>query len=562
MYAVNKRSLFFAGMIFLWAWVEPLFPQSLCDQVQELLRHRIEEAGIPPSISVEEDRVHASLVLLHFYERRGFWPAWSGEKGLLPNVEILLRGIRKSEQEGLRPSDYHLEMIERILKKVKEDPDPHRLVDLDLLLTDAFLLYGSHLYSGRIHPETLDSDWTADRGEGDFAEVLETALDLDRMEETLRSLMPFQPGYWRLREVLAWYREIREKGGWGEVRFGQILLKGDWGERVLALRSRLLLSGDLEQEYNREEVCHVNDDLFDERLKEAVQRFQKRHGLTATGVVDSMTLVLLNIPVEAWIRQIELNLERWRWLPQDLGRRSVLVNIANYELDLLEDGRSSMRMRVVVGKPYRSTPVFSDEITHLVLNPYWSVPPTIAVEDILPIVQKKPEYLIEEKIKVLEGWGRETREVDPTTVSWKEVTPKNFRYRFLQEPGPRNRMGRIKFMFPNKYDIYLHDGPYQSLYLLSQRPFSSGCIRIEKPIEMALFLLKGDPQWDRESLLAEIEKAEEETVRLLEPVPIHVVYWTIWAEGDGTVQFRRNIYGRDEELDLALQVPPPSLRSY
>lgn len=549
-------------IILLWIWANPALSQALCDQVQELLRNRIEASGIPPSLSVEEENVRATRILHQFYERRAYWPAWCGEKGLLPSANVLLKGIRGATQEGLRPSDYHLEKIERLLREVEEVLDPHLLVNLELLLTDAFLLYGSHLQFGRVNPETMVSEWSANGREEDFAKILEMALDSNRIEETLRSLLPFQPGYWRLRETLAWYREIRARGGWKEVASGQSLIKGDWGERVVSLRARLVLSGDLVQQHNMEEVNKVNDDLFDEDLEWAVRRFRSRHGLGFSGVVDSLTFVMLNFPVEVWIRQIELNMERWRWLPQDLGKRSVLVNIANYQLDAVDEGKTVLSMRVVVGKPYRRTPVFSDEITHLVLNPFWSVPQTIAVEDILPIVQKNPEYLIKEKIKVLQGWGKGVKEVDPITYDWREVTPENFRVRFLQEPGPKNRMGRIKFLFPNKYDIYLHDGPYKDLYLLSQRPFSSGCIRVEKPIELAVFLMKGDPQWTSESLSSEIEKGKEETVKLPEPVPIHLLYWTIWTEEDGTIQFRRDIYGRDEELDLALQEPPPSILSY
>jgi len=277
-----------------------------------------------------------------------------------------------------------------------------------------------------------------------------------------------------------------------------------------------------------------------------------RHGLDVDGVVGSATLDALNVPVEKRVRQLIVNMERWRWLPQDLGKRYILVNIADFELDVVENSQPLMTMRVIVGRDYRRTPVFSDNMTYLVLSPYWHVPTAIAVQDILPKIQQEPGYLAKQNIRVFRGWGAETREIDPRTVNWSHVTAANFSYRLRQEPGPMNALGRVKFMFPNKFNVYLHDTPAQELFAKPERTFSSGCIRIEKPIELAEYLLQSDAKWTREKILAVADKRIEQTVRLPEPMPIHLLYWTAWADEDRTVQFRADVYARDGKLYEAL----------
>lgn len=215
-------------------------------------------------------------------------------------------------------------------------------------------------------------------------------------------------------------------------------------------------------------------------------------------------------------------------------------------------------MKVVAGRDYRRTPVFSDKMTYLVLCPYWQVPTGITVKDILPEIRKDPGYLTQKNIKVFQGWGADAREIDPQTVDWSQITAKTFNYRFRQEPGPNNALGRVKFMFPNKFNVYLHDTPSRELFEKTKRAFSSGCIRIEKAIEMAEYVLRGDPKWRRETILAAIEKWTELTVRLPEPIPVHILYWTAWANEDGSIQFRHDIYGRDVLLGEALKEKPPA----
>lgn len=540
---------------------ESAAPSESLQQVEpldEFLRDRIEAAGVPPQIAVGNELILASAVLPLFYERRAYAPAWCHNGGLQPQADALIEAIRGADQEGLNPSDYHLGKIESLLESVyqqqaeKKPLDSHQLVDLDLLLTDAFFVYGSHLLAGKINPETIDSEWFADRRDLDLAAHLQTALEKNQIEEALRNLLPPQPGYARLRKALARYRDIAANGGWPMVSDGPKLQRDDSGERVLALRRRLIAAGDLDP------AAGDSLDLFDGAVEEALRKFQQRHGLDVDGVVGAATLANLNVPVKERIRQVILNMERWRWLPQDLGQRHILVNIANFELDVFESGQIVLMMRVMVGRDYRRTPVFSDTMTYLVLSPYWHVPPGIAVRDILPAVKKDPGYLAKQNMKVFQGWGAEAKAIDPTTIDWHKITARNFNYRFRQDPGPINALGRVKFMFPNRFNVYLHDTPSRELFTRTERAFSSGCIRVEKPIELAEYVLRGDPKWTRASIEAAIKTWREQTVRLPEPIPIHLLYWTAWANDDGSINFRRDIYGRDKRLEEALLKKPPS----
>ena len=521
------------------------------------MRTRIEATGIPPKITVKDDLIHASLTLPLFYERRVYQPAWSGDEGPLSHVNSLVQAIQDAHLEGLRAEDYHLDKILAILDMVRKDLkkqkplDSGTLTDLDLLCTDAFLIYSSHLLSGRVNPVTIHVEWNAKRREADLAKVLEEALQKKQIIASLQSLVE-HPGYIRLRQTLAHYRKIEALGGYTLVPSGSKMQKGNRDERVKELRKRLIASGDLFSNMNE------NESFFDEALDQAVRHFQRRHGLDVDGVVGPATYRELNVSVEARIRQIVVNLERWRWLPQTLGKRYILTNIANFELEVVEDDHLIMSMHVVVGKTYRKSPVFSDQMSYLVFSPYWNVPVGIATKDILPEVRKDVNYLKKKKIKVYQGWGTEARELDSQSIDWSQVQAKNFPFRFRQDPGPSNALGRIKFMFPNPYDVYLHDSPDRELFAKADRAFSSGCIRIEKPIDLAEYVLRGDPKWTRSAIISAMEGGVEKTVQLPEPIDIHFLYWTAWTDEDSTIHFRKDLYERDMVLYRALLEEPPT----
>jgi murein L,D-transpeptidase YcbB/YkuD len=532
--------------------------RSPAELVAERIRTRIEAAGVVMELRAAGEPVYASLVLPSFYERRLYHPAWSDERGPTRLADDLINALRRADLEGLRSDDYHLAGIETVLAAVRADAKrgpalaPDRWAELDLLLTDAFLVYGAHLLAGRVNPETLRPEWVSNRRTADIAVVLEAALASGNIAGTLAGLDPPEVGYRRLREALARYREVAATGGWPVIPDGSTLRLGERSSSVAALRERLRLEDDLAPAETRDA------ELFDEPVEQAVKKFQGRHGLTADGVVSAATRAELNVPVERRVEQLELNLERWRWLPKDLGRRHIIVNIAAFELEVMDGDSLVMSMRVVVGRPFDRTPVLSDTMRYLVLNPYWHVPSNIATTELLPKLKRDPSYLARYKLRVFPSSRLDAQEVDPTTVDWSTITAAHFPFLLRQDPGPRNALGRIKFMFLNKYHVYLHDTPARPLFEETQRDFSHGCIRIQHPIELAVYLLRNNPRWDREALLAALDDAEDRSVPLPEPMPIHLLYWTAWADADGTIQFRRDIHDRDAPLFTALRAPPPS----
>lgn len=524
-------------------------------EINEIIRTRVEAvtaAGIP-AILVEEDRVHSRTELPRFYESRGFQPAWVSDEGPGPAADSLLRALQRATREGLEPADYHLRRIRaiyseaRIARRARTTADRRRLAELDLLLTDGFLIYGAHLVGGVVNPVTIHPEWSAARREADLVALLDDALSSGRIAAALETLLPRHPGYFRLREALQRYRAVAADGGWGELP-GVTLRPGSSGAAVAALRRRLVLGGDLVATGGAE-------DAYDADVEAAVRRFQARHGLTPDGIAGLESNAILNIPVETRIREIELNLERWRWLPRDLGERHILVNIAGFELDVVEGDSTVFTSRVMVGQRYRKTPVFSDRMSYLVLSPYWTIPPNILEQDKLPLIRQDPgRYLAENRIRVLAPDGRA---VDPRTVDWARVTGRT-NLRFRMEPGPENPLGRVKFMFPNPYHVYLHDTPGRELFGRANRAFSSGCIRVERSMELAEYLLRDDARWTPARIEAVANGGTEQTIQLRRPLPVHLLYWTVWAERDGTVQFRPDVYERDQALDAALRDPPPA----
>lgn len=470
------------------------------DSVSEQIRAR-----------VEDDRA-----LVGFYARRSFRAAWSGEQGPNRLADDLLAALGRADLEGLDPEDYHVSAIHGALDSLRADAaagraiTPARLADVDVALSGAFLLYASHLLGGRVDPETLHARWDANRRMADVGTILQEALDSRKIARALQRLVPTDDGYRRLREALARERVIAAQGDWPDD-----------------LAARLRLEGDLD-----------------------LRHFQYRHGLEQTGVVDSATRAELAVSPQARVEQLRINLERWRWLPQDLGRRRIMVNVASQVLEVVEDDEVVMSMRVVVGREYKRTPVFSDTVRYIVLNPNWHVPPTIALEELIPKMQKDSTYMERFGMHVLMP-APDTQEVDPRAVDWSTVTAEKFPYRLRQDPGRLNALGRMKFMFPNRYDVYLHDTPSRGLFSQAQRDFSHGCIRLEKPLDLALYLMKKS-RWNREAIERALDDGSERTIYLPRPIPIHLLYWTAWADDDGTIEFRNDINGVDRQLSTAL----------
>lgn len=548
-------SIQFAGLGLSAGW-ESALAERLTEQVRDELKGRLSQPEQQGQSFCRRQPLCGQPVLARFYQNRAYEPAWMDGEGRFVQAKDLVDSIHASSLEGLKPDVYHLGAIEALLAAAEETRVAGRpadlgiLSDLDLLLTDAFLIYGSHLLSGRVDPETTHTRWLLESREADLAGILQTALEKKEVHRALEGLLPGYPAYARLREALQDYRKIAERDGWPPVPAGPTLHADERDPRVAALRARLIASGDLGTNEG------VDPEVLDGHVEQAVRRFQGRHGLVADGVVGSATLAALNVPVEDRVRQIEINMERWRWLPDDLGRRYVLVNTADFFLEVVEEGESVLAMRVVAGKKARRTPVLSGRMTYLVLNPYWHIPHKIAVRDILPKTKKDPGYLDRQGIRVFENWEEFAPEIPRETIDWSSIREHNFFFKLRQDAGAENALGRVKFMFPNKFAVYLHDTPSRYMFRRNQRDFSSGCIRVEGPIDLAVYVLRGDPEWTREKILSTIESGTTRIVWLPEPIPVHVLYWTAWVDREGALQFRRDVYGRDGPLERALGEGP------
>jgi murein L,D-transpeptidase YcbB/YkuD len=510
--------------------------------MQSALEHLVGQLRDEGHLEIGESHIAAVELIPAVYQRRGYAPAWISDA----SVEAVLDAIRYSYELGLDPDDYHWLPIKDLRKRVSTGAGAEAEAELELLLTDAVVRLAYHASFGKVVPGELDPNWNFDRRLHlpDPAAELGAVLGTTDLRSTIREHYEAPVFYDRLRDALARYRAIAAGGGWPSVPPGPTLKSGMKDERIVPLRQRLQRTGDLS--YSRPE----DPGIFDARLKRAVIEFQKRHGLAPDGAVGRATLAALNVPVEQRIDQIRVNLERIRWVYRELPSDYVITDIAGFHVYLVDAGEIVWQARAQVGRPFRDTPVFRDAIRYLEFNPTWTVPPTILREDILPRLENGAAYLAQRNMQVLDLGGKP---VDHSTIDWPGAAAGNFPYILRQEPGPDNALGRVKFMFPNRHAIYIHDTPSKSLFARSERTFSSGCIRVERPFELAELLLDDPERWDRQGIQQVLDSRRTQRVYLKEPLPVLILYWTAEADAHGRVYFRNDVYGRDGRVLEALE---------
>ncbi len=524
------------------------------EPISNELRGAMEALQLSPTSIAQCENIHAGSKLMEFYQERGFKPFWVSAHGTNDLGSRLPSQLLHSQLHGLNPEDYHHPCIQTILDSLIEQKDlglptnSRLLAELDILMTDAFMTYASHLALGKVNPVKIYPQWAAEKNDSNITSVLkalEAHRDLDR---SIRELAPPHQEYWALIVAGKEMEEIVARGGWPQVPPGSTLRPGNTDQRIPLLRNRLIASRDLERD------SHPPDtNIYDEELYAAVKRFQEKHGLDMDGAVGPQTYGALNISAEDRHRQILLNLERWRWLPRKWDDRYVLVNTAAFHLDAWKNHEKVLSTRVIVGKDAQKTPVFSGQMTYLEINPYWHVPRSIAVNEYLPKLKANPGFAAANDFQLLQGSGRDYKAINPWTVDWNTVTPRNFRWFMRQSPGPKNALGRIKFIFPNHFHVYLHDTPQRHLFQRNHRAFSHGCIRIEKPLELAELLLADDPSWTSERIDSIVQSGRRRVVMLPEPWTVHIYYWTAWVDEDGETQFRKDLYEKDGDLWTALK---------
>lgn len=452
-----------------------------------------------------------------------------------------------SAADGLTPADYHLATLERLAREV--DRTPLDAAQLDLLATDAYteLLY--HWYFGKVDPVSLDSRWNFERRQMNESDAVQFVLGALTAADIASAIDKVRPDHWMyqaMAKALADYRRIESAGGWPTLPDGPTLRPGVTDPRVAALRLRLSASGD-------DPRAALGSTAFDEDLEAALKRFQARHFLSPDGAVGPDTRRELNVGVTQRIDQIRVNLERARWvLHQRADGEFVIVDVAGFEVRYVRDRAVIWRARAQVGQPYRQTPIFRSAIDEVVFNPTWTVPPGILAKDILPAVRRDPSYLEKRGLKVIDRNGRPVSEAG---IDFTRYSGATFPFMIRQDPGPTNALGRVKIMFPNAYLVYLHDTPSRALFEREQRAFSSGCIRTERPLELAELLLANPERWNRAAIDAVLDSGATRTVRLPKPVPVLMLYWTVDRDDQGAVVFKPDPYGRDPKLLKALDRP-------
>lgn len=514
------------------------------------LRQHIEAMSGDYPIAAKGTILQAQTTLKNFYLDNDFAPAWhDAEQYPTAQARALVQEIGRIAEDGLLPADYHYQSLREYYLDASTGSKNLDYVEYDLLLSDAAAMLSQHLLAGKVNPETLSADWKAQRREKDLAVILGELSQAEDVVVWLNELRPNQVRYFRLKKLLMRLR-YAEAPEWPPLAVAPMIKPGTIDARLPAVRARLRYWGDLDVAEDLDSGT-ADSRVYDPVLAAAVSNFQRRHGLEEDAIIGRATFDALNISPAEREQQVINNLERWRWLAEDLGERHVLVNIAGFELKMVENNQTIMTKPVIVGRDYRRTPVFSDRIRYLVFNPTWTVPMSIAVKDQLPAIRKDPDHFSRLGMTVLD---RSQNQVDPAEIDWQALGPRNFPYRLVQTPGPLNALGQVKFMFPNTHDVYLHDTPARDLFTKKDRAFSSGCVRVSDPMEVAAWLLEKDGL-SRNQIDAIVAKGDLRTVFLKQPVPVHIEYWTAWIDSREELHFRNDIYRRDPPLSAALAAP-------
>ena len=516
-------------------------PDDVVGQAIQSVLEPLQSSCPPLLTSRKHQRVDVGRVVMDFYSHRNFRAAWTDGR----DVTQLLKSLNETEIDGLVPADFRVaELAQAQLAMQATAPTPAQSAAFDLAATRTYITALLQLRRGKVDPARLDFHWNFDPVGVDPREDVNnffTALDDHDVARAFAQAPPQEAVYRNMRVALAQLRQVRDTGGWPKVTEGQSLKPGMDGVAVTQLRARLVAGGYLEPHNGKRTD-------YDDKVIAAVKKYQAEQYLGADGVAGAATLAALNVPVEARIDQVRVNMERARWLLYKLQGTFVVVDIAGYKVALYRDGQPIWRSRVQVGKPFRSTPVFQSEITYVTFNPTWTVPPTILVKDMLPKIQQNPGYLAANRIRALDRQGNV---LDPAGIDWYNARGITLR----QDAGPENSLGQVVIRFPNDYAIYLHDTPHRELFAKSMRATSSGCIRVENPLQLVELLFNDPVRWNSEGIQKQLANGKTENIKLPVKVPVLLAYWTVDMSHDGRVTFKPDVYGYDSPVLRRLNMP-------
>ena len=520
------------------------FPDPLSSAMTEYLEcYPIELLGFKNQSPTTTSR---NLCLAVIYHKKGLSPLWVTARGPGSRAAVILDTLGRAYEEGLDPVDYGVELMTQLW----HSPEPKSLARLDTLITFNLIKYVHDVSRGQIKLRYVNPLLFAEAGDVDFDPLatVDKALAVTDLAAYLASLPPAHRHYTNLKNALKIYRNLARQGGWEKIPSGKILRPGDSDHRIPVIMKRLAITGDIDAPVEGERVAYAAE------LVPSVKKFQSRHGLKPDGVVGPLTRRAMNVSVQKAIRRIVINMARWRWQEHFLGEKYILVNVASFDLSGFKDDELKIQFPVIVGKLQHQTPVFSDRVRYIDFNPYWNITPSIARREELPGLRKDPYHLVKRHIRLFSSWKSDAVELDSTTMDWMNITPRQIsRFKLRQDPGPWNALGAVKFIFPNKYDVYMHDTPSQNLFNQNNRDFSHGCIRVSDPPGLALFILSdGTGAWTLEKIQAILDSGKRTVIRPEMAVPVHITYQTAWVDKNGLICFNKDIYGRDKKLLQAL----------
>ncbi len=510
-------------------------------QVKSALESRL--AGKAPAPLSDDAWHHVKHLYATFQDQL----LWLDDKGVhQPRVSALLIALAGADSDAIALGNYPLSELAQVLNAVDgKHPTAEQLAEADILLSSAFATYGENMLTGQMQPTQYGQNWHINPLEEHVDSALVLTMRDDDFAAGLLRMRPQDPGYDSLRVAFARFRTVVAHGGWPSVPDGRALKRGDSDSpaRLQALRARLAAEGfladttaapqpatDSSTSRAAPRASRTGPNVYDGQLAAAVADFQAHHGIVVDSMLGTETVTAMNVPANYRLAEIAANLERYRWMPRSLGSRYIIVNVPQFHLDAYDSGQKALEMKVVVGQDYedKATPVFSDSMEFVVFRPYWNVTPDIAAKEIFPKAAEDPDYLQRNNMEVYSDHGQQA---------------------VRQLPGPKNSLGLVKFMFPNDFNIYLHDTPDDQLFKKDVRAFSHGCIRLEKPAELATWVLG----WPMDKVQDAMHNGpNNHQVNLPQKIPVYIVYFTTYVT-DGQLYFGNDLYERDATMVQALE---------